>query len=173
MDFEVKEDKELTAQLKARQPKPSYHFENILNGLDVNSEYKQKKQFAKIKYYTMLMKYFSILESFATYFHNPKNYCASDLKQLRNYIIQFLDLAYHFTHPKVQHHPIFDPNLKSRSLRLKEESVSDIFSYMLQMQDLLIRARYGSTDYVNSKEDNAKLTASLLKLFSMVQENSH
>ena len=172
MDFEVKEDKELTAKLKARQSKTEYHFENILNGLDVNSEYKYKKQFAKIKYYTMLMKYFSILESFATYFHNPKNYCASDLKQLRNYIIQFLDLAYHFTRPKIQHHSIFDPNLKSRSLRLKEESVSDIFSYMLQMQDLLIRARYGPTDYVDSKED-AKLTASLLKLFSMVQENSH
>lgn len=38
--FEVKEDKALTAKLKARQLKPSYHFENIL--LDVDSEYRHK-----------------------------------------------------------------------------------------------------------------------------------
>lgn len=173
MDFEVKEDQALTAKLKARQPKPSYHFENILNELAIDSAYKQKKQFAKIKYYQMLKSYFSILDSFVVYFSHPKDYCASDLKQLRNYIIQFLGLAYHFTHPKVKHHPIFDPSLKSRSLRIKEDAASDIFSYLLQMQDLIIYARYGSTDYINSHEDNAKLNAALIKLFTLVQNNSH
>lgn len=172
MDFEVKEDQALTARLKSRQPKLTYHFENILNEMAIDSMYKQKKQFAKIKYYQMLKSYFSILDSFVAYFSHPKD-SVSDLKQLRNYIIQFLDLAYHFTHPKVKHHPIFDPNLKSGSLQLKEDAISDIFSYMLQMQDLIIHARYGSTDYINSHEDNAKLNAALIKLFTLVQNNSH
>ena len=92
MDFEVKEDQALTTKPKARQPKLTYHFENILNELDINSAYKQKKQFAKIKYYQMLKCYFSILDSFIAYFSHPKDYCAPDLKQLRNSIIQFLDL---------------------------------------------------------------------------------
>lgn len=171
MDFEVKEDKELTAQLKARQSKAEYHFENILSGLDIDSEYKQKKQRAKRKYYLMLRQYFSTLEIFANHFYYPKNWSASEPKRLRVCTISFLILAYAFTHPKVKHHAIFES--KSDHLRLNEDAASEIFSQLLQMQDLVIRARYGLTDYLNSKEDNSKLTAALIKLFSTVQQNTY
>lgn len=171
MDFEVKEDQALTAQLKARQPKPSYHFENILNGLDVNSDYKHKKQFAKCKYYLLLKQYFSTLEIFATHFYYPKNWSSSEPRRLRINVVNFLAQAYAFTHPRVKHHPIFDS--RSDKLQLNEDAASEVFSQLLQMQDLVIRARYGSTDYLNSKEDNSKLTAALIKLFSTVQQNTY
>lgn len=171
MDFEVKEDQALTAQLKARQPKPSYHFENTLTGLEADSEYKHKKQFAKRKYYLMLKQYFSTLEIFATLFYYPKGWSASDPKRLRDYTTSFLRLAYAFTHPRVKHHTIFDS--RSDKLRLNVDAASEVFSQLLQMQDLVIRARYGSTDYLNSKEDNSKLTAALIKLFSTVQQNTY
>lgn len=171
MDFEVKEDHALTAKLKARQPKPSYHFENVLIGLDVDSEYKYKKQIAKSKYYLLLKQYFSTLESFATHFYYPKNWSASAPRRLRVNAVNFLTQAYAFTHPRVKHHAIFDS--RSDKLQLNEDAASEIFSQLLQMQDLVIRARYGSTDYLNSKEDNSKLTAALIKLFSTVQQNTY
>lgn len=171
MDFEVKEDKELTAKLKARQSKAEYHFENILFGLYIDSEYKQKKQRAKRKYYLMLKQYFSTLEIFANHFYYPKNWSASEPRRLRINVVNFLAQAYAFTHPRVKHHAIFES--RSDRLGLNEDIASEVFSQLLQMQDLVIRARYGSTDYLNSKEDNSKLTAALIKLFSTVQQNTY
>lgn len=171
MDFEVKEDKELTAQLRSRQSKPAYHFENISGGLAL-SEYKKRKQGAKSKYYVMLKKYFLLLSAYASYFNYPKHYSASEMNHLRKLTLKFLADLYSFTHPKAKHHSIFELSKKCTNLEIREEIVSDLFSFLLQMQDLIIKARYGASDYINGKEDNSKLNAAFVKLFTMIQENT-